>query len=91
MVKSGWLLFVALAPCIALASPAVEPKKDAAAVKQDEQDVVCTRQKSLGSNMSKKVCTTAAQRQAARDKAQKDVQQLGSCASNDPGTCIGEF
>lgn len=91
MAKFSWFLLVALAPCIVLAAPAPGPKKDAHSVKQAEQDVVCSRQKTLGTNMPKKVCTTAAQRQAARDKAQKDVAQLGSCANNDPGTCVGEF
>lgn len=91
MVKTAWILVVALAAGTALAAPAPDPKQDGTAKKSDDQGVVCSRQKAMGSNMSKRVCTTAAERQAARDKAQKNLQQLGSCASNDPGTCIGEF
>lgn len=91
MVKTAWFLVVALASGTALAASAPGSKQDGASKKSDEQGVVCSRQKAIGSNMSKRVCTTAAERQAARDKAQKDVQQLGSCASNDPGTCVGEF
>lgn len=92
MIGRRWMLLAVLSPALAMASgaPSSAPKA-ADGVKAADKGVVCTREKTLGSNMSKRVCTTAEQRQATREKAQKNLQQLGSCANNDPGTCIGDI
>lgn len=90
MFRREWMLIALLAPSAAFASAGPSPKP-AEPSKTDDKGVECTRQKALGSNLSKRVCTTAAERQAAREKAQKNLQQLGSCANNDPGTCIGDI
>ncbi|GAB3747547.1 hypothetical protein [Lysobacter olei] len=53
-----------------------------------EDGVVCERKKVLGSNRTERVCMAAAQRTAAKEKAQSDLQRLGRCSGND-SLCSG--
>lgn len=91
-------LLFALALCTASVAHANEAKKtpnqaeDAVktASANDDDRMVCERKKKLGSNMVERVCTTAAQRDAAKKQAQNDLDRLGRCSGND-SICSGSL
>ena len=90
------LLFVALcAMSVAQAgnasnsAPAAEtPTKSTTPTADDE--MVCEAKKKLGSNRIERVCMTVAQRRAAKERAEADLQRLGRCSGND-SLCAGSF
>ena len=53
-----------------------------------QEPVTCERKKVIGSNRTERVCMTAAQRVAAKEKAQADLHRLGRCSGND-SMCSG--
>lgn len=53
-----------------------------------QEPVTCERKKVLGSNRTERVCMTASQRAAAKEKAQADLHRLGRCSGND-SMCAG--
>lgn len=89
MNRFGWMLLAALAPGLALAGNPTSESKPAATAATAEEGLVCKREKPMGSNLSRKVCTTAKQRQEARDKAQNEVARIGRCATQET-PCQGE-
>ncbi|MGO4222195.1 hypothetical protein AB4Y64_10125 [Lysobacter sp. TAF61] len=56
----------------------------------DDKGVVCEKKKEVGSNVATRVCTTEAERVAAKDKAQADVERLGRCSGNEKA-CSGSL
>lgn len=84
------MLVVALVPSLAVATTPPPAQGSATQARAADKDLVCTREKSLGSKMSRKVCTTPDQRQLARDKAQRDVHDAGRCADQE-NACIGHL
>lgn len=65
-----------------------DPMRTAAST--EDEEVICERKKVVGSNVKERVCTTKAERAAAKDKAQRDLHRLGRCAANDV-TCTGSL
>ena len=63
------------------AATAASPQTTAPAAADD--GVVGTRRAVTGSQRKERVCTTAAERAQARDKAQADLHQAGRCAGNE--------
>ncbi|MBZ4039296.1 hypothetical protein [Novilysobacter selenitireducens] len=92
-MKTAFLLFAMSIACVAHAGDRPEASAAPAAETTqagDDAGLVCERKKETGSNRVTRVCTTEAERIAAKDKAQDDVQRLGRCSGNDIA-CIGEF
>ncbi|HEY5849582.1 MAG TPA: hypothetical protein VIT62_02270 [Lysobacter sp.] len=50
----------------------------------------CEKKKEVGSNVATRVCTTEAERVAAKAKAQADVERLGRCSGNEKA-CSGSL
>jgi len=59
----------------AFAQQASEPAKPATSGKDDPNRMICTREHVVGSNRPKKVCMTAAQREALRDAARRELDE----------------
>ena len=82
--------------CLAAPAQAVDSKTtvrtsaDATAMlaSNDDGKVVCQRTKKLGSHQTERVCTTSAERSAAKARAQADLDRLGRCSGND-SICSG--
>lgn len=85
---SVFLFALVLSSGSALTASASEPATTAAPQQTaipstDGRDVICTRRAVTGSQRKERVCTTAAERAQARDKAQADLHQAGRCAGNE--------
>ena len=65
------------------AAPAAQAEVAQAEQPPAEDRMICERKKRIGSNRIERVCMTASQRQAARDRARNDLQRLGACSGND--------
>lgn len=92
-MKTAFLLFAMSVACVAHAGEKPEAQAAPAAEAAqagDDAGLLCERKKETGSNRVTRVCTTEAERMAAKDKAQDDVQRLGRCSGNDVA-CISEF
>lgn len=61
-----------------------------AAAATEGKGVVCEKRKEVGSNVATRICTTEAERIAAKAKAQADVERLGRCAGNEKA-CSGSL
>lgn len=69
--------------------PVAETPAKSSAASADEQQV-CETKKKLGSNRVERICMTVAQRRAAKERAQADLQRLGRCSGND-SVCAGSL
>lgn len=59
------------------------------ATKSDDE-LVCSREKKLGSNRMERVCRTVKQLREERERAQADLHRAGRCSGND-SICSGSL
>ena len=89
-MKTGLFLIALLAVSSAVAGEKGSSGGKPTAAPGDRDGVVCETKKELGSKLAKRVCTTEAERTAAKDKAQAQLQKLGDCTGND-SMCAGDL
>lgn len=80
MATRAWMLSILLAPSVAFGGVDGEAARSAQAV---AEGTVCEMRKPTGSRIAVKVCTTAAEREHAREKAHRDLLDWGRCAGNE--------
>ena len=74
----------------AVSSQAGAPEPEQVQSGDQPEKKVCEVRKKAGSNRPERVCTTVAQRDAAKAKAQDDLHRIGRCGGGD-SICIGDF
>jgi len=89
-MTSGLFLIALLAASSVVAGEKGSSEGKPTAARGDREGVVCESKKELGSKLTKRVCTTEAERTAAKDKAQSQLQRLGDCSGND-SLCYGDL
>lgn len=89
-MNTGLVLIALLAVSSAVAGEKGSSGGKPTAAPGDRDGVVCETKKELGSKLAKRVCTTEAERTAAKDKAQAQLQKLGDCTGND-SMCAGDL
>lgn len=57
--------------------------------KEDDERMVCSYQKTIGSNRKTRVCKTAAQLEREREEARERMSKPGVCAPGTPGCSMG--
>ena len=73
-----------------VSSPTETPDRPQAQAGDLQEKKVCEVRKKAGSNRPERVCTTVAERDAAKAKAQDDLHRIGRCGGGD-SICIGDF
>ncbi|MBJ7575437.1 hypothetical protein [Luteimonas sp. MC1828] len=89
-MKTRLFLIMLLAASSAVAGEKAASADKPTAAPGDSNGVVCETKTELGSKFPTRVCTTEAERAAAKDKAQAQLQKLGDCSGND-SICAGEL